>query len=662
MIVSIYCEEHEYLVKKPLTLNFGGKYSYSFESYKKNLIICRNLNEKYIPNFFNISGNGCKIDLLSAVVGQNGVGKSSVLDIIRSVFVKHIYSMAQNFSTILIEIEGETKILQSDYQNIDILDWDGSRIKDKNIKRVNKKQYQSIYYSPHFDLKYNNNFSEVDKYDISLDQFIKQDLEETDKKGTTESGWKYSLHEELVFKNSLRQIEFLNSPIFKDNLVFREVFNLPQYNTGILYFRDVEIPEFWNTPRPLQPIIKLILDKAEDENKNWHIFRDNNLHLDDNTKQVLVNRYLLERFVIKAFISIVIQQMEKSNTWLEEGKIEEPYNRDRFKDSTAIEVLYYFIKESYIEIRGDKQPIFNYEEVLLFFEKLKLLFEKETNPNNISKKSIKLDLDELKEILELHKKIIINLIYYYPTLDGLIEKGNYTDGFISFRPTDKNMSSGENALLNLFSKLYNFIENNLTRQSKSLPDKENYVLLLDEADLGFHPVWKKKYINAILKTIPYFFKPLEIKPNLQVIITTHDPLTLSDLPINNVIFLQKDNGYCNVISDNDKNKIQKTFGANITDLLAHSFFVDNGLIGDFSKSKIKDVIDWINESKNLSDNKKSTPEFKKELEYYKKVVNLVDEKVVKIKLVEMITDLVPDDDYYNQVIDKEIEFLKNKKR
>src|SRR5690554_7696186 len=50
-------------------------------------------------------------------------------------------------------------------------------------------------------------------------------------------------------KNSMRQIEFLSSSVFKENFVFREVFDLPQYETGILHFRDVEIPDFHNTPK-----------------------------------------------------------------------------------------------------------------------------------------------------------------------------------------------------------------------------------------------------------------------------------------------------------------------------------------------------------------------------------------------------------------------------
>lgn len=678
MIVSIYLKEHGYLINDPQTLNFGGKYLYSFIPIGENLIVRRKLNEKYIPNFFNISDSKCKIDLLSAVVGQNGVGKSSVLDVIRKTFVKHIYSMPYNDSTILVEVDGETKVLFSNYKVFVITDEsknDRTIILDiilkeddkqfpegyEELEKIEIQNYQSIYYSPHFDLKYNNNFDEVDKYDISLDQFIKQDLEDKDKKGTNENGWRFPLHEELVFKNSMRQIEFLSSSVFKENFVFREVFDLPQYETGILHFRDVEISDFHNTPMPLIPIIELILEKAENESRDWHSIRkfDKNHNV---VNQAEVNRYLLERFVIKAFISIVIEQMEKENTWLQEGKIENPYDMNRFKDFSAKVLLFYFIKESYIEKGNFKKQIFDYDEIIPFFEKLDSLFEKETNPDDINKQSIRLNLDEVKEIMQLHKKIVFNLLHYYPTREGLIDKGDYTDGFIAFRPTDRNMSSGENALLNFFSKLYSFIQDNLIEESKSLPNKENYILLLDEADLGFHPIWKKRYVDAILKTLPYFFESLEVKPKLQIIITTHDPLTLSDLPINNVVFFQKDGKYCSVISDTDQNKIQKTFGANITDLLAHSFFVENGLIGDFSRSKIKEVIDWINENKKVSEIRKSTPEFTEKLEYYKKVVNLIDEKVVKIKLTEMITDLVPDNEYYNQVIDREIELLRNKKK
>lgn len=651
MIASIYLREHEYLkLRTPQTLNFGGKYLYSFEEQGEKILVKRTLNEKYIPDFFNISGSVCKVELLSAVVGQNGVGKSTVLDVIRKIFVEHIYSMSYNDSTILVEVEGETKVLFSNYKVFMITD-DGDQSPEsyKELEKIQTQDYQSIYYSPHFDLKYNPNFDEVDKYDISLDQFIKQDLEDKDKKGTDENGWRFPLHEELVFNNSMRQIEFLSSSIFKENFVFREVFDLPQYETGILYFRDVEIPDFHNTPMPLRPIIELILEKAENESRDWHSIRkfDKNHNV---LNQAEVNRYLLERFVIKAFISIVIEQMEKENTWLEEGKIENPYDMNRFKDFSAKDLLFYFIKESYIEKGNFKKQIFDYDEIIPFFEKLDSLFEEETNPDDINKQSIRLNLDDVKEIMQLHKKIVINLLHYYPSNEGLVDKGDYTDGFIAFKPTDRNMSSGETAMLNFFSRLYSFIQDNLIEESKSLSNKENYILLLDEADLGFHPIWKKKYVDAILKALPYFFESLKEKPKLQIIITTHDPLTLSDLPINNVVFLQKEDKYCSVISGTDQNKIQKTFGANITDLLAYSFFVGDGLVGDFAKSKIEKTIIWINENKGKSLENINADE----LEHHKKVINLIDERVLRLKLTEMITDLVPDNEYYNQAIDDEI--------
>lgn len=672
MIVSIYLEDHDYLINKPQTFNFGGKYLYSFQESGNELLVKRRLNDKYIPDFFNISGSNCKVDLLSAIVGQNGVGKSSVLDIIRRVFVKHSSYLAYANSTVLVELDGEIKVLYSSFSSWKIIDESGSFESYIKLDKVDPEKYQSIYYSPHLDLKYSSDFDNIDNYNISLDQYIIRDLECVDEKGTNEAGWKFPLHEELVFKNSMRQIEFLNSSVFKENQIFREVFNLPEYKKGILYFRDVIIPkvtdsygfpkvDFHNTPSQFRTIIELILKKIGDERDKWGeiIERDANGEV---VNQVKINKYLLERFVIRAFVSIIIQQMEKQNTWLSEGEIENSYDESVYQDYSAKELFLYFIKESYIKDNTSKRNIFDYEEVTKFFDKLDNLFEKETKSNNIGKQSIRLGLDELKEVLQLHKKVINNLLYYYPTRAGLIETGDYIDGFLAFRPTDRNMSSGETALLNFFSKLYSFVQDNLIEDNKTLPDKENYVLLLDEADLGFHPVWKKKYINAILKTLPYFFDSLKVKPNLQIIITTHDPLTLSDLPVNNVVFLQKDKEYCSVISDEDQAKVKKTFGANITDLLAHSFFIDDGLIGDFSKSKINEVIDWINESKKLPKEKYNSSKFKEDLESYKKVINLIDEKVIKMKLAEMITDLVSDNDYYNQLIEEEIEMLRNKKK
>jgi ABC-type transport system involved in cytochrome bd biosynthesis fused ATPase/permease subunit len=75
MILSaIYIENH-FLFEKPQIINFGGKYLFSIDENKK---ISKEENKSYISNFYNQD----TILLLSAIVGKNGAGKSSLLDII----------------------------------------------------------------------------------------------------------------------------------------------------------------------------------------------------------------------------------------------------------------------------------------------------------------------------------------------------------------------------------------------------------------------------------------------------------------------------------------------------------------------------------------------------------------------------------------------------
>ncbi|MDY0930736.1 AAA family ATPase [Chryseobacterium sp. CFBP8996] len=652
MIVSIYIQEHSYLTDEPQTLNFGGKYIYEFREINKNhLKIHRRHNLKFVANFFDVSKSKCKISLLSAIVGENGAGKSSILNVIRSSFIKHPYSMPSSVATILVEVDGETHILRSDYEHIELFD-NGKLIK---IKRIKKGKYQSIYYSPHFDLKYNFNFDEVDNYDISLDQYIKDDLLDIDKKGSNENGWRFGGHEELAFKNTLRQIEFITSDLFKKNEIL-SAFNLPEYENVRVYFRDIEVDEkFWNTPGQFRDAVRQIKTKANEEMDKWHTIRkfDEN-HKVSNQKEI--NQYLLKRFIINAILSVISRMMEEKNTFFDSGLLDGIINKSWNAEKSFLE----FIKIANIKISGHQRQIFNSKVYFSFFEEIDKVLKGDLTEEHIRNKSIDLPVGKIVTILNLHREMVKGFFNYYADYgENSVAALNLYE-FIGLRPLDQSMSSGELAMFNFFSRLSYFIENNFKGQNQRLKIKKKFILLLDEADLAFHPVWKKKYVNTVLKTIPYFFDSLKNKPDLQVIITTHDPLTLSDLPIDNVVFLKKDNGKVKVVSSEDQNKIQKTFGANITELLANSFFIKGGLIGDFAKSKIEEVIGFINESKKYPDNVRQSEEFQKKLAHYKKVISIIDEKIVKMKLTEMITELSPDDEFHNKIIENEIDLLQKK--
>ncbi|MEM5644017.1 AAA family ATPase [Bacillus toyonensis] len=65
---------------------------------------------------------------------------------------------------------------------------------------------------------------------------------------------------------------------------------------------------------------------------------------------------------------------------------------------------------------------------------------------------------------------------------------------------------------------------------------DNLLILIDEGDLYFHPQWQKDWLFTFINIISYLFQ----KTSIQIILTTHSPFILSDLPSGNVILLKKD--------------------------------------------------------------------------------------------------------------------------
>jgi ABC-type molybdenum transport system ATPase subunit/photorepair protein PhrA len=69
-LVAIYISEH-FLFDGPQTINLGGEWIYDFSNLQN---IARTRNKKYIDDFW-----GKDIELISAIVGSNGTGKTSIL-------------------------------------------------------------------------------------------------------------------------------------------------------------------------------------------------------------------------------------------------------------------------------------------------------------------------------------------------------------------------------------------------------------------------------------------------------------------------------------------------------------------------------------------------------------------------------------------------------
>jgi len=646
-IVAFFIMEHEYITYKPQVMNLGGRFIYEAAIQKGVYTLSRTLNNKNIKDFFSTTNSEIKIKNISAIVGQNGVGKSTMLDIIRKSFVEKSAALPHTSFFLLVEDEKEEVFFIS--TSLKKLHLEGNP-KPTEIKKLDTKLMQTIFYSPHLDFRFNPNFDEIDYFDISADNYLELDLEGISDRGNKSNGSAYSIKQELLFKNSVRQINFLSSSLVTDKKIFNELFDLPEHGEAILEFRDTSIDDNpRNVPRAFLSPLKMVREKIEAESNSYVKVRKSDKS-GKITNQIEVNGYLLKRDFLKYILSVVHRQMDVSNNYLSYSDFNTNTFEADFKEQNALDAFYSFFRNSIIDtVKGRENP-FDVKLIEALINKVYDVIDNITSVSSIEDNRIIVSSEDAIKILELQKELVFEISDYYnkQSKENSKDYANINflvQGIIYYFPAKKKLSSGENALLNFFSKLYDFLDLKLNVKTNPKKQIQTFILLLDEADLGFHPIWKKKFVKALVSTVPYFFEQYKQHPSLQIIFTTHDPLTLSDLPSTNIVYLLNDKGKVGMDEESERN----TFGANITDLLADSFFLNDGLIGDFAMGKIKEVIDWLD---NLDDKENS--------EYYEKVIELIDEPIAKRKLAEMYDDKMQSNLQLN-IIEKQIADL-NKKR
>lgn len=166
------------------------------------------------------------------------------------------------------------------------------------------------------------------------------------------------------------------------------------------------------------------------------------------------------------------------------------------------------------------------------------------------------------------------------------------------------MSSGEIALINIFATVYSALKR---KTSGSL------LLVMDEIDAFLHPKWQQEILTYITRWINESEKFNNKK--VQLVVATHSPIILSDIPRDNIIYLKEP---FEVYSSE-----QLTFGANINTLFYDSFFMEKGSIGTIAKKEIQWAID--NSIKNMD----LSFEEQKRLVY---IINNIGDKFLREKL------------------------------
>lgn len=216
------------------------------------------------------------------------------------------------------------------------------------------------------------------------------------------------------------------------------------------------------------------------------------------------------------------------------------------------------------------------------------------------------------------------------------------------------LSSGEQQLVLTLQTIYYHLYNlNSVEESIGKAKYNRVCIILDEIELYFHPEYQRKFIHELIKGLKRLNLP-EIT-SLQILFSTHSPFILSDIPAQNVLRL-KDGEPC-------VKALEETFGANIHDLLANDFFLEDGFMGKFAKERIDETINFIYLKKriklleniegegNISDETKVNL-LKKELEelpcskdllYHLSVIKLIGEPILREKLLDTYHFILSED-------------------
>lgn len=164
-----------------------------------------------------------------------------------------------------------------------------------------------------------------------------------------------------------------------------------------------------------------------------------------------------------------------------------------------------------------------------------------------------------------------------------IEVDRFVDGKrMNEEPIPKErLSSGERQYLYMFSTYIYHILNLLSIQESHRVKYRRINLVLDEVEICFHPEYQRKFVNELLGYIKRLY--MNRNASFNIIIATHSPFILSDIPQCNILYLEDGRVP-------DTSEFKNPFAANICDILYQSFFLKNGFVGEYARRKINDII------------------------------------------------------------------------
>ncbi|MGE8525899.1 hypothetical protein [Chryseobacterium rhizosphaerae] len=543
---------------------------------------------------------------IQAIVGKNGSGKSTLIELLfRAInniafdYQKIKIADIQKLKSLKVEIYFETdtfyKVRIVD-DKISFFKYDG-RSKKINIPIKNEAlDLKDFFYSIVINYShYAYNASDNDKWLDGL--FHKNDGYRTP---LVLNPFRRQGNIDINSENHLVKSRFITNlllPISDHH--FRNI-------SKNLYASDLELKVNKNiSNKPYKELYRLndktsitmkdvILDKNDLLRRLDHYFKFGYKNLDLNKYQIAID------YVIYKLVSIALKYYNheddyflKEEKQFNNSKIEQ-FFKEIYDDSSHITLklrqTINFLKFKHIE----------FKDQVISLENLSKIYN-----DILKRKTVK------AESIELLPPPIF-------TVDVGLTSVNSKMKRVSF----KTLSSGEKQVIySVSSILYHILNLESVPSNTQKRTAYRYInVVLEEIEMYAHPEMQRTYIDFIIKSI----EKLSLKRTLGINICfiTHSPFILSDIPESNILFLNE------VGLPEPLVETLKTFGGNIHDLLAQSFFLTEGAVGAFALNKIDQTIKTLKE-KNMEN---STHDERNEI---LENINIIGEPFLRNKLLDM---------------------------
>ena len=624
----IYMYVEDYKGLKDFEITFDNNYEVKYNREKDTLSInkkCESNNN--IENFYSIDKTKGNIDSINLLIGKNGSGKTSILEMLN---MNYFEKKKRKSYFDKLEIEINYMILYKSSKDDENFIFEEQYIAKKFTKR---KEIEEIR--------------------------IKEEIYESQDDGNyieNTGVLKFSFKEKIM-KAAMREAKFEQKNIggLKKLTLYKLNIGLENGSKGKIYnylvnanteenfensYLTLQIPNLYEPEK-----IKEIKDKIIDVNSNESI--DDLIRLYDinknNLKDTILNNYF--NFIYSEIIWRNLSENSKTKKELKERKKE---LLKLLNNESSVYRKFEILLEEYensinnrIKINKEKYQII--EKVADLIDNIVSKIESENemdieNKDEIIRKFKISCKEKNKEVLELLKEYDD---FYIPKIErDLIDFGNSLFKEVEFiKIEEEGLSDGEKVKLGYFSTLYSILNG-------EFKNKKYVTLLFDEVETYLHPEWCRRFLYELIEELGRY----ECK-KFKLIFATHSPFLIADVLAKDCIYLNKD----------EEGKIQaeikedvKTFGANIIDLFKNTMFLES-TFGKFATDKIKGVVDKIEKAEKYSD-------IKHEVDF---IINEIGEKLISNKLKSMIESKFEnkDEEYYRKRIEEyqsKLEKLRNK--